>query len=108
MADELVEAEFTRMTADLTGRGYREIAEYEGIKAGARVHHVGERFVEAYRDGTAVVLAVFEKDPSSWAVKYRERDIEILARRDKPHTDSRPVSQWANYHTRLTQEDGRG
>jgi hypothetical protein len=86
--------------ADLLAHGYVEIDGIGQIKAGARVHHCGERYAAAYMHGTAQVAAVFEKDPSPWARSYGRRDIEIVIVRDKPMLDGMdPVHTWADYHT---------
>lgn len=90
------------LRADLLARGYVEISEFNGLKPGARVRNAGEQYPEAYRDGTANVLAVFQRDPSSWAVTYRRPDIEVIVRRDKSlFEDWSPDHRWADYGTQL-------
>lgn len=93
----------SELHAQLIKDGYVEIPEYKGIKAGVRVHHSGQRYVEAYRNGTAEVRHVFRNEGSYWEQVYKRPDIEVIVVRDAPLLpDMSPVSQWANYHTCLT------
>lgn len=93
--------------ADLTARGYRDIAAAGSIKTGSRVHHAGQQYPEARDNGTATVLAVLEKSPSAWSGTYRRPDIEIIVESDKPFMPGMPtVSNWADYHTRPAARDG--
>lgn len=80
--------------ADLVCRGYQEIEAIDGIRSGSRVRHIGEQFGSALTNGTADVVAVMEKSPSSWSQKYTQRDIEVVVYR----TDKRPTATiWAHY-----------
>lgn len=85
-----------RLHADLMEHGYRDIEEIKGLRVGDRVHHVGERFDRALSEGTAVILYITERAPSSWVqAGWGKRDVEIIVRRDRDGE----VSQWADYHT---------
>ncbi|WP_159600005.1 hypothetical protein [Agromyces humi] len=84
---------------ELTDRGYVDIDEHRGLKVGARVHHIGEKWWEAGENGTATVVAILEKNPSSWSWGGRP-DIELIAQRDDPSWGG-PFGRWADYHTAL-------
>jgi hypothetical protein len=97
-----VSEKFTELRAGLLADGYEDVPEVDGIKVGARVHHSGERFPRAYWEGTAVVLAVMEKSPSSWSRRWGRRDIEVIIERDRPQSEGMsPVGQWTDYATRV-------
>lgn len=90
------EIEETRQA--LIDRGYAEVEEHKGLKPGARVRHIGERF--GYDDGTATVRHVLLKDPSAWSQTYRQPDVEVVVEKDRPLFGS-VVGQWADYHCGL-------
>jgi len=93
---------------DLRDEGYYDIeATPDGVKVGDRVHHGGEQYMQAWRDGTATVLAIMEKSPSSWSTEWGQPDIELIVERDLPLTSSSSrVSQWADYHTVKVDDHG--
>ena len=95
------------MIAAKQAEGYQEIPEYKGIKPGQRVRHLGHRYTEAYRDGTATVLAVMQKDPSSWAQTYGRPDVEIIVQLDKPYDPESPVRTWSDYQTTRIEQEAR-
>ena len=86
---------------DLFAAGYRDIDDApRGIRVGARVHHAGERYPAAYRDGTGTVVAVMEKSPSPWvAAGWGKRDIELIVRTDRDRFGTGCIGRWADYHT---------
>jgi hypothetical protein len=94
----LIKCERERMHAELAERAYRDIPEHRGIKVGARVRHRGHRWLEAYLQGTATVLAVMQKGPSPWSVSWGRPDVEVLALPDNPMFPTAPVHGWADYH----------
>lgn len=52
--------------------------------------HVGQQYPEAIREGTAVIERIFT----------RGKDVELIARRDKPEWGPNDTHGfWANYHT---------
>jgi hypothetical protein len=81
--------------ADLRERGYVDIEEFEGLRAGVRVRHRGEQYRAAYRDGTGNVLHVLQRDPSSWARSWGRPDVEIVVVRDDVERGAMLV---ADYH----------
>lgn len=110
----LNEAEWARFKvkrAELLEAGFVDLPELvhplrhpdDGIlRVGTRVHHRGERYYEALRVGTGIVLALMEHPNSTWSKKYGERDIELLVLTDKDRFDTgNRIASWANYHTRL-------
>jgi hypothetical protein len=87
---------FESLHADMAKRGYHDIDEAHGIKAGDRVYHRGQQWPEAREDGTATVLAVM----ASGRMIQGQPDIELLVHRDKPLTPGDWVfATWADYHT---------
>jgi len=85
----------TDSIAALTKLGYHRIAETDGITAGSRVRHLAEQYPTAHTTGTATVIGVYERTPSSWTQSHGVRDVEIVVTRD----DGREA-RWADYHTR--------
>jgi hypothetical protein len=84
---------------ELLEAGYRDVTDCpRGLAPGVRVRHVGQQYVEAYRDGTATVLHVMENVGSTWSRSYRSRDIEVLVQRDRPLVGTSLLGQWADYH----------
>jgi hypothetical protein len=93
-----IRAEFERDHQALIEAGYEDVAEYAGIKVGARVRHVGHQWPEAFERGSATVLAVMRKDPSAWAQTYRRPDVELLVELDRPFIAGSCLAQLADYH----------
>jgi hypothetical protein len=90
------------LTLELKAGRYRDIDEYKGIVVGSRVKHSGQKYTEAYVDGTATVLAIMESVNSAWSRKYGTRDVEFIILRDKPIVpEMSRVSNWASYRTEL-------
>lgn len=92
-----------RQHNDLRERGYLEIEEIDGIRVGARVYGRNQQYVEAYRDGTAVVLLLMEKPESPWSRKWGQRDIELVALRDVPLLSDSRIACVADYHVGLAE-----
>jgi hypothetical protein len=91
---------------DLFKRGYRDITDApRGIRAGVRVRHRGEQYLDAMQNGTGVIVAVMEKDPSPWVKSgWGPRDIELIVRTDEDrHGTGRLIGRWADYHTVVIQ-----
>lgn len=86
-----------RARHELKVRGYKEIAECRGLKAGERIRHVGDQYPEAYDKGTANVLAVFERVGSYWSQSYGDRDIELIVLSERGEQEPY-VTLWADYH----------
>ncbi|MDY0829081.1 hypothetical protein SK224_08060 [Microbacterium sp. BG28] len=84
--------------ADLESHGYTRLDEWKGMRAGARVRHIGQRYAEASDRGTANVVAILRNSGSSWERDYESPDVEIVVERDK----AGPTT-WANYHTVLVE-----
>lgn len=96
-------AEFERRHDKLLERGYVDVAQHGGLRPGARVRNRGQQYTKARWDGTATLLAVMLKDPSPWAKKYGQPDVEVLVANDNPVDDS-PfwlIGVWADYGTGL-------
>jgi hypothetical protein len=93
------------MLAELHKRGYRDIPEHRSIAVGTRIRHTGDRWAEAYIDGTGVVVALTEKPGSSWSASWHMPDIELIALWDRPDTRGW-LSQLAQYHVDVI-GDGR-
>ncbi|BDZ52388.1 hypothetical protein GCM10025867_46290 (plasmid) [Frondihabitans sucicola] len=85
---------------DLLERGYKPIDEFGGITVGTRVRNTGHQYPAAYQHGTATVVAVMEKSPSSWSQYYGARDIEIVVDVDDK-TWGTKTHAWASYGTAL-------
>lgn len=88
---EAGQARADRQAANLLDHGYTEVREHGRLAIGDRVRHVGEQYPEAHT-GTATIERIFVRG---------ERDVELIARRDKPGFGG-PTSThgfWANYHT---------
>jgi len=106
MTDLTIDQELEQNRAELLAHGYVDLPEHNGITVGARVHHRNERYYEALRDGTATVLALMERVDSPWSREWRQRDIELIVRRDKPFLGAGSLlSKWADYHTRIPRAD---
>lgn len=86
------------MRAALAERGYKQIPERAGIQPGQRVRHYAHQYPEAYRDGTATVLAVMLRDPSPWTQTYQQPDVEVIVQSDRPYDAEHPIRTWASYH----------
>mgnify|MGYP000535070441 CR=1 FL=1 len=70
--------------------GYTEVQTAGELHVGQRVRHVGQQYPEAIREGTAVIERIFT----------RGKDVELIARRDKPEWGPNDTHGfWANYHT---------
>jgi len=81
-ADDRTDAE--QMLANLASSGYAPRERFNDLAPGVRIRHDGHRWPEAYRDGTGVVVAVLERDPSSWSQSWGAPDIELVVAYDKP------------------------
>lgn len=98
--DERAEAD--TMVADLRGRGYRRRKRFNELAPGVRVRHCGHQWPEAYADGTAVVVAITERDPSAWAREWRMPDIEMVVAYDRPILEGRSrLVMLAQYHVQV-------
>jgi hypothetical protein len=94
MANETLESSAARLVED----GYKVLTDHPRLKVGRRVHNRGELYAQASDEGTATILAVYEKSPSSWSQKYGRRDIEVIVEHEtKSHP--RTVRVWADYGT---------
>lgn len=90
-------ASLEEMKADLERRGYKDIPETAtGIVVGDRIRHASHRYPDAYRKGTATVLAILRNEGSTWEQSYNKHDVELLVQHD--WRDSSEVTQWADYH----------
>lgn len=76
--------------AELLTNGYTEVTEAGRLKVDQRVYHVGQRYPGA-SDGTAVIERIFTKAGG--------KDVELIARRDKPSSPRDTHGFWADYHT---------
>ena len=76
--------------ASLLAAGYIEVEELRRFKVGGKVHHIGERFHEAY-SGTAVIERIFHRP-------HRGNDVEMIVRRTRPDRIGEH-GYWADYHT---------
>ena len=78
-----------RWAKSLIDCGYSEVTSSGILEVGQRVRHSGERYPEAYDNGTSVIEKIL----------VRGTDVEVIIHRDTPlwsPTDTH--SQWANYH----------
>jgi hypothetical protein len=91
------QAQLAEMLTALHERGYGDVAEHGGLRAGARIRHRGHQWSGAYTSGTGVVLAVTEKPDSAWSVSWHMPDVELLALWDRDHGSGR-LSMLAQYH----------
>lgn len=85
---------------ELLARGYVEVTEFNSLKVGARVKHVGQQWGGAYTNGTATIERIFHKERSSWSQKTNRPDIEIIVKKDTTPFNS-GYGYWADYHTQL-------
>lgn len=76
--------------AGLLANGYTEVTEAGRLKVDQRVYHIGQRYPGA-SEGTAVIERIFSKADG--------KDIELIARRDKPSSPDDTHGFWADYHT---------
>lgn len=76
--------------AELLANGYTEVEKAGQLKVDQRVYHVGQRYPGA-SDGTATIERIFSKADG--------KDIELIARRDKPYSPDDTHGFWADYHT---------
>lgn len=91
---------FDQTLAALRKDGFIDLDEHEGLKVGSRVRHRGEQYPEAYRDGTAVVLALLRKPNDAWSRQWGRPNIELLVLPDRDRFDTgNRIGQWADYHT---------
>lgn len=100
-------AQFDKRFAEMVEHGYEPVAEFvfrgKRIAPGTRVSHCGERYVEAYRDGTANLLVVMHKPNSSWEREWHRPDVEVLALCDRDRFGSgHRIGSWADYHCDVT------
>lgn len=66
------------------------------VRPGSRVRNRCEEYPEAHRAGTAVVVAVYEKKPSSWSQRYGGRDVEVITQQDR-HPQGVCPMLWPSY-----------
>lgn len=76
--------------AGLLANGYTEVTDAGRLKVDQRVYHIGQRYPGA-SEGTAVIERIFSKADG--------KDIELIARRDKPSSPDDTHGFWADYHT---------
>lgn len=88
----------------LEAEGYEGVAEHHALKAGARIRHSSHRYPEAYLHGSGTVLAVFSKNPSSWASIYGQPDVEVIVLLDRPGIGGTRLMQCASYHAHTVEE----
>lgn len=74
-------------------KGGVELQTFKHLEVGARVKHVGERWSEAYQNGTGVIERIFHFPNSNWSQKYGREDVELIV-----HKDSGDYSYVADYH----------
>jgi len=91
--------------AAITEQGFHEIErcpDNPEIASGVRVHHRGERYLEAEMKGTATVVAVFRRGtdeaPDNWEQTYGRPNVEILVEFDQERYGTR-FAYWADYGT---------
>lgn len=85
--------------ANLLSRGYVEITGHGRLHVGQRVSHIGERYSEALRSGTATIERMF-KSPR---IIHGRKDVELIVKRDKPTGLGGTHGYWADYHTVITE-----
>jgi hypothetical protein len=90
---------------DLRSRGYVDINEHGRLRPGVRIRHRGDQYSEAYQNGTGVVIAITEKPNSAWSASWRMPDIELLVLWDKEHRGIDRISQLAQYHVSVIEQD---
>lgn len=94
--------EAEQIVADLYDRGYRWRDRTHGFARGARVRHRGHRWPAAYRDGSGVIVAIAERDPSSWSQSWGAPDIEMVVALDQPTLpEMSRLATLAHYHVDL-------
>jgi hypothetical protein len=84
-------------------RGSVELQEFNGLKVGTRVRHVGEQFSAAYRNGTGTIERIFHLEKSSWTQKYHRPDIELIVKRDNPSSPDDVYRFLADYHVEVVE-----
>ena len=85
---------------DLLDRGYVDVQEFDNLRIGQRVRHVGQQYSAARLNGTAVIEWIF-KSPR---IIHGRPDVEVIAKRDKPIWGPDDThGYWADYHTVPTQ-----
>lgn len=100
------QANAEEMLAELRKHGYRDRASFNELKPGVRVRHSGHRWPEAYTEGTGYVVAITERNPSSWSQSWGSPDIEMVVAFDKPPLpDMSRLSQLAQYHVAVVRGD---
>lgn len=84
----------TKATRQVLDEGYALIESWDLFEPGVRVYSLfGQQYFEAAQYGTATILAVFQKEPSTWAQKCGRPDIEFIVQRD-----DKSIVRWADYH----------
>lgn len=92
-------AEAKKILAQLELRGYAPRERFNELAPDVRVRHHGHRWPSAYSEGTGVVVAIAERDPSSWAQTYGTPDIEMVVAYDKPPVpEMSRLTTLAQYH----------
>lgn len=98
--EERVEAE--RILAGLHERGYTDRERFNELTPGSRVRHRGHRWPQAYTDGSGVVVAITERDPSSWSQSWGVPDIEMVVAFDEPTLPGMSrLTTLAQYHVEV-------
>lgn len=91
--DDLTEAESAeaeQLLAELSGRGYRSEDSIGKLTTGVRIRHRGQQYLEAYENGTGVIVAV---------TRRMERDVEVVVAYDEPRFRGMSrLTVLANYH----------
>jgi len=101
------QAEVKAIVADLQKRGYAPRERFNELAPGVRVRHRGHQWSSAYIEGTGVVVAITERDPSSWSQSWGAPDIEMVVAFDKPTLPemSRLITL-AQYHVQVVTTTG--
>jgi len=108
---DLTQAERSEAEAILDGlrkHGYTDRERFNELAPGVRVRHSGHRWPEAYCEGTGVVVAITERNPSSWSQSWDAPDIEMVVAFDEPTLPGiSRLSTLAQYHVSAVQADTR-
>lgn len=96
-AEERAEAD--QMLAELRQRGYTDRDQFNELAPGVRVYHSGHRWPDALLNGSGVVVAITERDPSSWSQSWGAPDVEMVVAWDEPTFEGvSRLSTVAQYH----------
>ncbi len=96
------EAEAAGIVAALQLRGYAPRERFNELAPGVRVRHHGHQWSSAYTEGTGVVVAITERDPSSWSQSWGAPDIEMVVAFDEPTLpEMSRLTTLAQYHVQV-------